>query len=77
MSGTNFDGDRGANRLATNNERELVPYFIEDPNGQQVVNESLKRGGKTGGGGGTGVTFYFLRIILLLLYRSSRCQASA
>lgn len=30
MSGTNFQGDRGANRLATNNERELVPYFIED-----------------------------------------------
>ena len=27
---TNFQGDRGANRLATNNERELVPYFIED-----------------------------------------------
>ena len=30
MSGTNFQGDRGAKRLATNNERELVPYFIED-----------------------------------------------
>ena len=30
MQGTNFQGDRGANRLATNNERELVPYFIED-----------------------------------------------
>jgi hypothetical protein len=29
-AGTNFEGDRGANRLLNNNERELVPYFLED-----------------------------------------------
>jgi len=29
-AGTNFEGDRGANRLAMNNERELVPYFVEE-----------------------------------------------
>ena len=26
---TSFQGDRGANRLGANNERELVPYFVE------------------------------------------------
>jgi hypothetical protein len=29
-AGTNFEGDRGANRLLNHNVRELVPYFLED-----------------------------------------------
>eukprot|EP00284_Hemiselmis_tepida_P016812 CAMPEP_0174929540 /NCGR_PEP_ID=MMETSP1355-20121228/27547_1 /TAXON_ID=464990 /ORGANISM="Hemiselmis tepida, Strain CCMP443" /LENGTH=126 /DNA_ID=CAMNT_0016175753 /DNA_START=192 /DNA_END=569 /DNA_ORIENTATION=- len=39
-SAPDFAGDRGKNNLAHNNERELVPYFLEDPVGNQVVNDN-------------------------------------
>ena len=39
---TSFQGDRGANRLGANNERELVPYFVEQVRAR--VRGNVRRG---------------------------------
>ncbi|KAJ1474369.1 hypothetical protein T484DRAFT_1911542, partial [Baffinella frigidus] len=44
-----FQGDRGKDLLGGTNIRALVPYFIEKPDGETVVNEGLEM--QQGGGG--------------------------